>query len=91
MPLLRRAPHATQGYQLGEHNEWEKFTNFELGTRIPFIIKVPWKHAAKGKVITSVYAELVDIYRTLADLARLGPVEDGVEGTTMTHHYCTPL
>ena len=27
-------------YQLGEHNQWEKFTNFELGTRVPLIIKV---------------------------------------------------
>jgi hypothetical protein len=25
---------ADHGYQLGEHNEWEKFTNFELGTRV---------------------------------------------------------
>jgi hypothetical protein len=31
----------------------------------PFIIKVPWKVGAKGKVVTAVLAELVDIYRTL--------------------------
>ena len=48
------------GYQLGEHNEWEKFTNFELGTRVPLIIRVPWKPAVRGRR-TAVMAELVDM------------------------------
>ena len=29
------------GYQLGEHNHWEKQTNFETATHVPFMIKVP--------------------------------------------------
>ena len=52
--------HADHGYQLGEHNEWEKFTNFELGTRVPLIIRVPWKPAVRGRK-TTVMAELVDM------------------------------
>lgn len=30
------------GQQVGEHNLWEKMTNFELGVRIPMIIRAPW-------------------------------------------------
>ena len=35
---------------LGEYAEWEKRTNWELGTRIPLIMRVPWMpSAASGK------------------------------------------
>ena len=27
--------HGDHGWQLGEHNRWHKFTNFELATRVP--------------------------------------------------------
>ena len=39
MPL---ASHST-GYQLGEHEMWEKYTNWELAARVPFIIADPSK------------------------------------------------
>merc|ERR1711907_874216 len=29
------------GWQLGEHAEWEKFTNFELAARVPLIVRAP--------------------------------------------------
>ena len=29
------------GWQLGEHAEWGKLTNFEISTRVPFMIRVP--------------------------------------------------
>jgi iduronate 2-sulfatase len=29
------------GWQLGEHAGWGKLTNFEIATRVPFMIRVP--------------------------------------------------
>ena len=29
------------GWQLGEHNEWAKQTNFELAVKIPTMIRIP--------------------------------------------------
>jgi iduronate 2-sulfatase len=48
------------GYQLGEHDLWCKKTNFELGVRVPFIVRVPWMKASLGQR-TSQLAELVDL------------------------------
>lgn len=45
-------------------------TEFELATRVPLIIKVPWKTASIGQR-TSAFAELVDLHPTLAALAGL--------------------
>jgi iduronate 2-sulfatase len=56
------------GFHLGEQNTWSKYTNFEIGVRIPLIIRAPWMQAAIGKE-THVLAEAVDIYPTLAALA----------------------
>ena len=30
------------GWHLGELGAWRKFTNFELATRVPLIVKAPW-------------------------------------------------
>ena len=72
------------GYQLGELNEWSKKTDTELATRIPLIIRVPWLSASVGAV-TTVKAELIDIYRTLVDLAGLdaSKIEPDVQGTSL--------
>ena len=60
---LRRA-----GWQLGEHDSWHKFTNFELGTRVPLIMRAPWLTASIGKR-TSLFAELIDVSRRTPLLA----------------------
>ena len=57
------------GWQLGEHNQWCKQTNFEDATRVPFIIKVPG--VTDGGIRTKALVELIDIFPTLTELAGL--------------------
>ena len=37
------------GWQLGEHAEWCKYSNYELGTRVPLIVHVPGVTDGKGQ------------------------------------------
>ena len=55
--------HGDHGWQLGEHNSWHKFTNFELAARVPLIIRAPGISASIGKVVRG-FAELVDLYHS---------------------------
>ena len=57
------------GWQLGEHNQWCKMTNFEDATRVPFIFKVPG--VTDGGICTKALVELSDIFLTLTELAGL--------------------
>ncbi len=57
------------GWQLGEHGEWMKQTNFELATRIPMMVHVPGK-TNKG-IATDQLVEAVDLYPTIVDAAGL--------------------
>ena len=59
---------ADHGYQLGEHSMWEKYTNWELAARVPFIIAAPHKAATHGRATTAL-TENVDAYPTVAALA----------------------
>lgn len=52
------------GWHLGEMSAWGKMTNYEVGTRIPFLISVPGIEPGR----TESLAELVDLYPTLCDL-----------------------
>lgn len=60
--------HADHGWSLGEHGDWQKFTNWELGARVPLIIRAPWIEASVGKR-SAVLAELVDVFPTVSDLS----------------------
>ena len=55
-----------------------QFTNFELGTRVPLVIRspVPAHHVSKGQV-TQQLAELVDVFPTVAELAGV-PVDSAL-------------
>ena len=57
---------ADHGWQLGEHNEWAKFTNFEDATHVPFMLHVPGV-TDKG-MRTKALVELIDIFPSLAEL-----------------------
>lgn len=61
---------ADHGYQLGDNDQYGKHTNFEHATRIPFMIRLPpasFPAFSPGR--TSAFAENVDLYPTLAELA----------------------
>ena len=77
------------GYQLGEHDSWHKMTNWELATRVPLIIRAPWKPKSQGK---SSYAlvELVDLYRTIADLVGAPEPSAEIEGTSLAPLFDYP-
>lgn len=67
------------GYHLGENGLWTKMTNFELGTHVPLLVRVP-KQATAGRR-TAALVELVDLYPTLVDLCGL-PTPGHLEGTS---------
>ena len=77
------------GYHLGELDAWCKQTNWELATRIPLIIRAPWKPSSQGK---NSYAlvESVDLYRTIADLVGAPTPTDDIEGTSFAPIFDNP-
>jgi iduronate 2-sulfatase len=69
------------GYHLGERGQWMKQTLFERSARAPLIVAGPGV-SAKGGASSSV-VEFLDLYPTLADLARL-PATPGLHGRSLT-------
>ncbi|MEX2580096.1 MAG: sulfatase [Verrucomicrobiales bacterium] len=67
------------GWHLGEMSAWSKMTNYEIATRVPFIVSVPGKPTGR----TRSFAELVDVYPTLCDLAGLERPEH-LQGDVLT-------
>jgi arylsulfatase A-like enzyme len=63
------------GYHLGEQADWGKHTNFEAGTRVPLIIRVPGGAAGQS---SDALVELVDLYPTIVELAGL-PIPTATE------------
>jgi len=57
------------GYHLGEHFLWGKVTLFDIGAKVPFIVRVPGMTQAGSR--SEAMVELIDIYPTLAALAGL--------------------
>ncbi len=62
------------GYHAGEHGQFGKWTNFEIGARVPLIIATP--EMAKAGTPSNSIVELVDLYPTLLGLAGM-PLPDG--------------
>ena len=57
------------GWQLGEHGEWSKHTNFEIATHAPMMVHIPGMTDAG--IATEELAEFVDLFPTLAEAAGL--------------------
>lgn len=68
------------GWKLGEHNSWCKQTNYDIDVRVPLMIRVP-NHPSAGEKTQSL-VELVDLYPTLCDVAKL-PVPANMEGVSL--------
>lgn len=64
------------GYNLGEHDCWQKLSLFEESVRVPLIISAPGYEHSAGQVATGI-VELIDLYPTIADLAGLGEKAPG--------------
>jgi len=80
------------GWHLGEFDVWAKLTNFELGVRIPMILRAPWIETGKGMVADAL-TEAVDFYPTLVELAGLpDPRSQGEElnGTSLVPVLTNP-
>lgn len=57
------------GWSMGEHGEFSKFSNFDIATRVPFIIHVP--RLSYSEIISNELVELVDLFPTLVDLTQI--------------------
>ncbi|WP_139957387.1 sulfatase [Flavicella sediminum] len=70
------------GFNLGEMGYWGKATNYEIATRVPFIIAQPGnKEVVKGESSEGL-VELVDVFPTLCELAGLEKPSH-LEGTSL--------
>lgn len=54
---------------MGEHGEFSKYSNFDIATRVPFIIHVP--HLTYSQIISTELIELVDLFPSLVDLTQV--------------------
>lgn len=70
------------GFNLGEMGYWGKATNYEVATRVPFIISVPGNSNVLKGVSSEALVELVDLYPTLCDLSGLKKPTH-LEGTSL--------
>ena len=75
------------GYNLQEHTQWAKFTNYNTSTQVPLIIYNP---LAKGKGPTNALTALVDIYPTLAELCNLEVPKNQLDGTSVVQSLNNP-
>lgn len=54
------------GYHLGDHFLWGKVTLFDIGAKVPFIVRVPG--ITQPGTTSNAMVELIDVYPTLVDL-----------------------
>ena len=73
------------GWHLGEHGHWCKEANTELATRVPLIVRDGRPAARWGGGQHHGPVELVDIYRTLCELASVA-VQPDVDGRSLARH-----
>ena len=61
------------GWQLGEHTEWCKHTNFEVATHAPLMLRIPG--LTDDGIRTSKLVEFVDLFPTLVEATGMDPLE----------------
>jgi len=82
------------GWSLGENNMWQKMTNFELGVRVPLIMRAPWLPKSVGAV-THALVEAVDLFPTFTVLAGLQearplPPDQLLQGSSLANVLADP-
>lgn len=78
---------ADHGYNLQEHTQWAKFTNYNTSTQVPLIIYNP---LAKATGSTDALTALVDVYPTLAEICGLEPPAGQLDGTSLVAVMSNP-
>jgi uncharacterized sulfatase len=76
------------GYQLGEHGQWMKQTNFEAAARIPLLISAPGLRGQGRGCPRPV--ELLDIYPTLAEICGLDHAPPNLQGRSLAPLLANP-
>jgi arylsulfatase A-like enzyme len=74
------------GWHLGDHGLWNKHSNFEQATHVPFLLKAPEK---SQNVRISTQCEFTDIFPTLCDLAQI-PVPEHLDGISLVPALADP-
>lgn len=81
---------ADHGFQLGQHDLWQKLSLFEDSVRVPLIISAPGFADTAGQQ-SDALVELVDLYPTVADLAGLSDrAPDILAGQSLTPLLSNP-
>jgi len=75
------------GYKLGEHNGWAKFTDYDIDTHAPLIIRAPGRIPPDLRLPQMV--EFADIHPTLSELAGL-PVPAQLQGVSAVPLFRQP-
>lgn len=70
------------GYNLGQHGQWQKQMLFEHSARVPLMIAVPGMTNGKNSYDKPV--ELLDIYPTLAGICGLQDIPNDLDGRDVT-------
>lgn len=68
------------GFHLGDHFLWGKVSLFDIGAKVPFMIRAPG--LSKNGATSEAMVELIDLFPTLADLAGL-EVPDHLQGYSL--------
>eukprot|EP00052_Salpingoeca_macrocollata_P024092 m.214444 g.214444 ORF g.214444 m.214444 type:complete len:717 (-) comp22190_c1_seq12:120-2270(-) len=76
------------GYKLGDNNMFKKRTNYEWDTRVPLLIRDP--NYTPQALETDALFQLLDLYRTLSDLAGISAPHFKVEGRSLGDHIRQP-
>ena len=75
------------GYHLGDHFLWGKVTLFDIGTRVPLIIRVPGMKTSNHR--SDAMTELVDLFPTVVELTGTD-APTGLQGVSLASLISDP-